>query len=224
MRWDDPAIEQPLAILWDYMRLVHAPSQADAILALGSFDPQAAVVAAGLWRAGWARTIIMSGGIAHQGTLLQSGWDRSEAEVFADVAVAEGVPREAILLECEAQNTGQNFSLGKALAVRLGLKIERLLVAAKPYMTRRGYATGRIAWPEAELLMQCEEIDVRAYFARDPKPERTLRAMIGDFHRILVYPGLGFQIEQDVPEPVLSAARALVQAGFGDRLIAGHTL
>ena len=67
-------------------------------------------------------------------------------------------------------------------------------------MTRRGFATGRKVWPEVELVMQCEEIGVAGYFAREADPERTLLALVGDLHRILVYPALGFQIEQAVPD------------------------
>src|SRR5215472_6183513 len=122
MPWSDSAIEQALATAWDYMRLIHPVAAADAILALGSFDPMVAVCAAGLWHANLAPVIIMSGGIAHRGSLLATGWDRAEAQVFADVAVKEGVPRQAILLEDKAQNTGENFSHSKVLSERLGLK------------------------------------------------------------------------------------------------------
>ena len=185
------------------MRLVHAPRRADLILTLGSFDPNAAVHAASLWRAGLAPTIIMSGGIAHRGGLLDTGWDRTEARVFADVARREGVPAEAILLEERAENTGDNFVFGRAVARRAGLAPRRILVVAKPYMTRRGHATGRLKWPDAELNMQCEDIDLLDYFAREPDPERALLALVGDLHRILVYPALGFSIAQDVPPPVI---------------------
>ena len=71
MAGDDAGITDALAVAWDYMRLVHPPRAADAILTLGSFDPKAAVHAARLWRAGLAPVIIMSGGIAHQGGLLE---------------------------------------------------------------------------------------------------------------------------------------------------------
>ncbi len=224
MAWSDPEIARPLGVVWDYMRLVHPAAPADAILTLGSFDPQAAVHAASLWRAGLAPVVIMSGGIAHRGGLLDTGWDRPEAEVFADVAVREGVPREKILIEDRAQNTGDNFILGKAVAARAGLHLEKLLVVAKPYMTRRGFATGRKVWPEVELYMQCEPIDMDAYFAREPDPERTLLAMIGDLHRIVVYPVLGFQIEQERPDAVMQAFAALVAAGYGSRLVARYDL
>jgi uncharacterized SAM-binding protein YcdF (DUF218 family) len=206
------------------MRLVHPLVRADAILTLGSFDVQAAVHAAALWKRGLAPVIVMSGGLAHRGGLLDTGWTRTEARVFAQAARAEGVPETAILLEEEAQNTADNFVLGRAVAERAGLKLQKLLVVAKPYMTRRGFATGRKAWPEAELVMQCEAIGVADYFAREADPERTLLALVGDMHRILVYPAMGFQIAQDVPMTVIEALRRLVDAGYGARLVAGYDL
>ncbi len=224
MAWNDRAIRGALRTAWDFMRLVHTPRPTDVILTLGSFDPNAAVRAAALWHAGLAPTIIMSGGIAHRGGLLDTGWDKTEARVFADVALREGVPAEAILLEEQAENTGDNFVFGRAVARRAGLEPRRVLVVAKPYMTRRGYATGRVKWPEVELLMQCEEIDLLDYFAREPDPERALLALVGDLHRIIVYPSLGFSIAQDVPPPVIAALRALVAAGYGARLLPGHGL
>jgi uncharacterized SAM-binding protein YcdF (DUF218 family) len=220
--WNDPEVAASLRTAWDYMRLVHPPQPADAILALGSFDPRAAVHAAALWRAGLAPIVIMSGGIAHRGGLLDTGWNQPEARVFAGIALGEGVPTEAILIEDRAQNTGDNFILGRAVAERAGLHIGKLLVVAKPYMTRRGFATGRKVWPDAELLMQCEDIDVEDYFAREADPERALLALVGDLHRIMVYPTLGFQVEQDVPPSVIDALRRLVAAGYGGRLLAGY--
>jgi hypothetical protein len=99
-----------------------------------------------------------------------------------------------------------------------------LLVVAKPYMTRRGFATGRKLKPEIELSMQCERIDVADYFAREPDPERTMLALVGDLHRIIVYPHLGFQIAQDVPPEVVDALGRLVAAGYGARLVPGHEI
>jgi uncharacterized SAM-binding protein YcdF (DUF218 family) len=221
---DDPDVLQPLSVVWEYMKLVHAPQPVDVILTLGSFDPLAAIRAAELWREGWAPIIVMSGGIAHKGTLLDSGWDRTEAEVFADVAMKQGVPREAILLEADAQNTGENFSNTRVMLDTMGIPVSRLIAVAKPYMIRRGYATGRMAWPNVDILMQCEDITARDYFLRDPQPDRTLRALVGDMHRIIAYPKLGFQIAQDVPASVIGALRSLVRAGFGDRLVPGYPL
>lgn len=221
MPWNEPPVHDALVTAWNYMRLVHEPARADAILTLGSFDAEAAVVAAGLWHQRLAPVIIMSGGIAHAGGLLDTGWDRAEAEVFAEIAVARGVPPEAVLIEPRATNTGENFAFARDLASQHGLAIGTLLVVAKPYMTRRGWATGRVVWPEAELRMQCESISVDRYFTREPDPERTLKALVGDLHRILVYPSLGFQAEQPVPPEVTEALRVLAAFGYGDRLVPG---
>jgi len=46
--------------------------------------------------------------MAHQGDLLATNWDKTEAEVYADEAVALGVPRERIVLEPRAMNTAEN--------------------------------------------------------------------------------------------------------------------
>jgi len=222
--WSDAALKPFLRIVWDYLTLVHPAQPADAILALGSFDPQAAVTAAALWKQGLAPMVIMSGGLAHKGGLLDTGWDRPEARIFADIALGEGVPAHAILIEDRAQNTGDNFAYSRAVAERAGLSLRRLLVVAKPYMTRRGYATGLKVWPQVALSMQCEQISPEDYFARETDPERTLQAVIGDLHRIMIYPALGFQIEQTVPAEVMVAMRRLVEAGYGKRLLPGHPL
>ena len=222
MAWNAPGVARTLRVAWEYMRLVHPPEPADAILTLGSFDPQAAVHAASLWKAGLAPVVIMSGGIAHRGGVLDTGWDRSEARVFADVAIGEGVPHTAILLEERAQNTGDNFVFGLGVAQQANIQPKKLLVVAKPYMTRRGFATGRRLVPTVDLLMQCESIDVFDYFAREADPERTVLALVGDLHRIIVYPRLGFQIAQHVPPDVIEALRDLVAEGYGARLVPGH--
>jgi uncharacterized SAM-binding protein YcdF (DUF218 family) len=223
MAWNDRAIAASLDTAWNYLRLVHRPEPADAILTLGSFDVRAAIHAAALWKAGLAPIVIMSGGIAHRGGVLDTGWDRPEARVFADAAIGEGVPAKAILLEEHAQNTGENFTLGLAVAARANLRPRKLLVAAKPYMTRRGFATGRKLCPDIEMLMQCEAIDAAPYFAREPDPERTLLALVGDLHRLFVYPRLGFQIAQEASPEVVDALGRLA-AAYGARLVPGYDL
>ena len=149
----------------------------------------------------------MSGGIAHRGGVLDTGWDRTEARVFADGARPRACPPRR---SCSRRGRRTPPTTSSSAAPWRGGRAQprRLLVVAKPYMTRRGFATGREKWPEVELVMQCEEIGVADYFAREADPERTLLALVGDLHRILVYPAMGFQIAQDVPAPVIEALRA----------------
>ncbi len=211
-------------VIWRYLRLIHEPEHADFILCLGCNDPGVARHAACLWHQGWASRIVMSGGLAHQNDFARTGWERPEAEVFAEAAVKCGVPREVILLENRATHTGENFAMTRALLATLSLPSpKRLLVVAKPYMTRRGFVTGGKVWHGVELRMQCERVDLETYLERWPELGLILNLMAGDLHRIMMYPLLGFQIRQEIPEGVLAALECLVSAGFGKHLVASHS-
>src|SRR4051812_10576182 len=94
--------------IWDYLFLGHTPIKADVIVALGTNDLRVAEFAAGLFEQGYGHTLVCTGGIAHQGDLLATPWDRSEAEMYASVAEEHGVPSEHILLEMRALNTAEN--------------------------------------------------------------------------------------------------------------------
>lgn len=72
-----------------------------------------------------------------------------ESVLFRDYAVARGVPAAAMLLETEATNTKENFTLSAPLIERqLGWgNIRRVALVAKPYHMRRAIMTARRHWP-----------------------------------------------------------------------------
>jgi hypothetical protein len=45
--------------------------------------------------------------------------------------------------------------------------------------------------------------------------------MVGDLHRIRVYPAKGYQIAQDIPDDVWAAFETLVEAGYDKYLVSG---
>ena len=107
-------------IIWDYHQLRHRTIPADIIVALGTNDLRVAEFAADLYREGFGSTLVCTGGVAHQNDLLATTWDRTEAEMYADVAVRRGVPRDRILLETRATNTAENIRFARALIERRG--------------------------------------------------------------------------------------------------------
>jgi len=50
--------------------------------------------------------------------------------------------------------------------------------------------------------------------AEEQKIEDLINEMVGDIERILTYPSKGFQIYQEVPQPVLQAFIQLKAAGY----------
>ena len=99
-------------IVWDYHHVHHTLRKADCIVVLGSHDTRVAERGAELFLEGWAPLVVFSG---HLGSLTSGIWTRSEAEVFAEIAVERGVPRDRILLESRSTNTGENVDFTRQL-------------------------------------------------------------------------------------------------------------
>jgi len=222
----DPGFDERIAaaarVVWNWLCLRHDLKPASAILCLGSFDPSAARFATQLYQQHWAPRLIFSGGIAHRNDLGSTGWDKPEAEVFAAIAESEGVPKSAIILESASTNTGENFAFTRGELVRLGVKAHRLILVTKPYMTRRAAATAAVVWPSVEWIVQHEPISFDDYLSRCGDVERVLQVMVGDMHRMLIYPYLGFQSVQEVPADTLSAFRYLAANGYNRHLVTGY--
>ena len=173
-----------------------------------------------MFHEGWAPLVIFSGG---QGSITRTLWDEPEAERFARIAVALGVPQEHILIEAHSTNTGENIQFTKRLLAERELELQKFIVVQKPYMERRAFATFRKLWPEKELVVTSPQVSFREYVTH--YANRTLSAadvvgiMVGDLQRIKIYPARGYQIAQEIPDDVWSAFEELVRAGYDKYLI-----
>jgi uncharacterized SAM-binding protein YcdF (DUF218 family) len=207
-------------VLWDYHRLRHELVRSDAILVLCSHDLRVAERGADLFLEGWAPLLIFSGGL---GSITRQLMTRPEAEQFADVAAAMGVPRDRMLIEDQSTNTGENVRFTRALLLARGLDFRSFLVVQKPYMERRSFATFRKVWPEPDVRVTSPQVSMDAYLRGYGHASLTARdvvsIMVGDLQRIRVYAERGFQIPQEIPDDVWAAYEELVRAGFDERLV-----
>jgi uncharacterized SAM-binding protein YcdF (DUF218 family) len=197
--------------LWDYMLLGHELVQSDLILVLGSNDVRVAEHAAGLFVRGLAPLMVCSG---HVGRLTATRFARSEAETFADVAVAKGVPRDAILLERRATNSGENLAFTRELLEARAIHPRRIILVQKPYMERRAYATFLRQWPGPEARVTSPPIPFDGYFTPDLPRELVINVLVGDVQRMKVYAERGFQVPQPMPDDVWAAFSELVARGY----------
>ncbi|HEX7651565.1 MAG TPA: YdcF family protein [Candidatus Paceibacterota bacterium] len=205
-------------IIWDYM-LMHQPlANADAIFVLGSNDLRVAEYAAKLYFDGWAPLIVFSGDTGLKGNAREK-WGMAEAEKFASVAKELGVPEDAMLLEPQATNTGENILFTKKLLEEKGLRPKKLLLLQKPYMERRTYAAFAKQWPGMEFSVSSPPISFEDYPDSEHSKERLINMLVGDLARIKEYPAKGFQIEQEIPDDVWSAYEELVRRGFTTYLV-----
>lgn len=210
-------------VIWEYHHMHHELKKADILLVLGSHDLRVPEYAAKLFVNSFASVVIVSGGIAHHNDLLKASWQGTEAEKFAEVLANNGVPTESILLEKEAKNTGENFSLSRAVLDRAGIEFHSVIAITKPYMERRAFATGSKQWPDKEITVSSPPISFEEYFGayanQETSPEDILNIMMGDLQRIDMYGKNGFQIPQEIPGEVWNAFAELKSRGFTKHLL-----
>ncbi len=206
--------------IWDYHQLNHVLSKAHAILVLCSYDKAVAERGAQLWLDGWAPLLIFSGGL---GSITSRLWREPEADQFAQIAVGMGVPKDRILTENRSTNTGENILFTRQLLAERHIDIGKFLLVQKPYMERRSYATFRKLWPDKELVVTSPRVSFDEYLTKYSNSALStadvISIMVGDLQRIQVYPDKGYQIPQDIPDPVWDAFEELVRAGYDKHLI-----
>jgi uncharacterized SAM-binding protein YcdF (DUF218 family) len=210
------SVERWARIVWDYHHVGHALEKADCILALGSHDTRVAERAADVLLEGWAPLLVCSG---HLGALTSGTWTRSEAEVFAEVASARGVPRESILLEDRSTNTGENVDFTRRLLLGRGIRPRRAIAVQKPYMERRTLATFAARWPELDVRVTSPQLSFDAYAQGEIRRDDVIHIMVGDLQRLVVYGRKGWSTPQEIPTEVQEAYEGLVAAGYTRRLL-----
>jgi uncharacterized SAM-binding protein YcdF (DUF218 family) len=198
-------------IIWDYHHLNHELQAADAIWVLCSHDLRVADRAVELYEQKLAPRIIFSGGF---GNFTDGVFEKPEADLFAERASQLGVPESAIMRENQSRNCGENVICTQRLLQELDLHLGSVIAVQKPYMERRTFATIRRQWPELELRVTSPKLSFEDYCTADIPMEKVIGIMVGDFQRIMEYPRLGFQIEQEVTTESKTAFEFLVAEGF----------
>ena len=216
----DDRVRELAQVLWDYHRLGHTLSPADAVMVLCSHDTRVAERGAQLFLQGMAPLLIFSGGL---GTITRHLMTTPEAEVFAAIAERAGVPRDSMLIENRSANTGENVSFTRQLLEERGLDLRRFILVQKPYMERRTFATFKKVWPAPAIAVTSPQVTMddylRAYSNESLSPADVVSIMVGDLQRIRIYADKGFQIPQEIPESVWWAYEQLVALGFDSRLV-----
>lgn len=208
-------LNELVSIIWDYLCLHQQVDKADCILTLGSHDIRVAHRAADLYAQGLAPYVVFSGGFGR----LTGDFLKSEAEMFADEAVKNGLPKDKMIIENKSTNTGENIKFSLSLLKENKLNPQTLILVTKPYMERRAYATFKKIFPEKKVVATSPLIDFDHYPYNGFTKNDIICLMLGDLQRIKIYPGKGFQVYQDIPEDVWDAYNQLLALGYSKQLI-----
>ena len=206
-------------VLWDYLCLHTPPKKADCIVGFGCYNEDIPRRAAQLYQDGFAPLVLFTGGLGRNTAQM---WTESEAEHFGRIALAEGVPKNALLLETESANTAENIAYTRDLLTQKGIAVSSILGVHKPYMERRIYAAWKNYWPEMPFEVTSYQQNMAEYLetnaARGRSSRATVEMLVGDFQRMDLYAKKGYQIPQEIPDTVWSAFYALVEMGYTAQL------
>jgi uncharacterized SAM-binding protein YcdF (DUF218 family) len=164
---------------------------ADLLFVFGTRQDEAlrASEACRLWRAGYFRWSIVSGGVT-------PGSELSECAIIKQAMVDGGIPPERILEEHRAINTGENviFSL-PIIDAALGLSnIHSVICLGNTWTARRYAMTLHRHWPEVEkMLLTVDSFATpRALWHTDPELRRRILA---EWDKVEPYKAKGFIAE-----------------------------
>jgi len=198
-------------LLWSYMASFRSAEPCDAVVVCCSYDLRVCDFACDLVKSGLSRRLVMSG---KTGNWTRHLWTRSEAAVFKERALENGVPESAVLLEDRSTNFGENIAFTRALLPGA----RAITFITKPAAVLRVKLTAEKQWPGIALFVTCPELQ----FPRDVSPVIGLLGiiseMVGDIERIQRYPALGYQVPHELPQDVLDAWKYLIERGFTHHL------
>ena len=204
-------------LLWDYLRIGAPLERREAIVAFGGHDLRVADWAAQLWLDGWAPTLVLSGGLGYYTSKI---WREPEAHKFRRIAIERGVHADAILVEDQSRNSGENAALTRRLLETGGLRLRQAICVQKPYLERRVQLTLQKQWPACNFLMSSPPIPYEMYAQTGIIGfDKLINELVGQVDRVEKYPELGFTENAEVPEEVIAAKRQLVELGFANYLV-----
>ena len=206
-------------ILWDFMRMNQRPEKADVIIGFGCYDEDIPKRCSELYHQGFAPWVCFTGGLGRNTSGI---WTKSEAERFAAIAMAEGVPAECIILENKSKNSAENLLFTPKILAESGIRAERIIAVHKPYMEKRLWAAMQIYWPEVQAVFTSPNVTVEEHIAHAEavgiSRKRVIETIVGDVQRMELYADKGYQIPVEIPDEVKAAFDALVAEGYTGQL------
>jgi len=213
---DDLKVNAFARQIWNYCNIQMPLIKSDAIVVLCSHDIRIAEFASKLFLEGWAPYLIFSGGISSFTSRIYS---TSEAEVFREIAIANNIPPEAIIIETNSTNTQENLEFTWNIFEQRKLQPSKVILVQTPNMLRRAYATATHLFPDVEFFTTSHKISFEEAPHSYLSKEMLIHELVGDLQRISIYADRGFIKPQVIDPSVFNAYHELKNSGYKGNLI-----
>lgn len=219
-------IRKDIEILWDYLCLRNEPVKADCIIGLGSILKSVPKKCAALYKQGYGDYIVFTGncGKGTEGII-----SKTEAEIFKDIAVLEGVPEDKILIETKATNTYENFKYSMQVLEANNLKPKSFLIVGKPYQERRANCIASVELAKfkfflASFLVSFNEFIEYVETNNLMSLDDVINELVGEINICIIAPNYGIQQKCDIPKEVIKSYERLCNAGYTRYIVSDTTI
>lgn len=181
------------------------PQKVDAIFLPGGSHPEQPEYAAELYRKGYAKWLIPSGGVSvkrdkwpgvRSKADIYNGDYQSDCEFFTDVFVKNGVPANVIVVEDKSGHTRDNAFFSRMAVDKKGIEIKTAIIVCKAFHARRCLMLYQMAFPDTTFYV-CPVVCMGITKDNWHKTERGVDRVLGELARC------GNQFVGDVKEYLL---------------------
>lgn len=207
-----------LKIVWDYMVIETPIEKSDLIIGCGCLNLKIPVRCSELIKQGFADKVIFAGGL---GKLTQNEFKKSEAEIFKQIAIENGINKNDILVENKSTNTGDNFKFTKKIMEENNINANKIIIVHNNLSRRRTLNAAKVVFPNKKLSITSPKLTFEESIENlnrktNTQAKNIISVMVGDIQRIIIFPQFGWQVKDIVPDKVIQAYYELKAMGYDD--------
>ena len=175
----------------EFIFVSDTPRKVDAIFLPSGSHPEQPEYAAELYRKGYAKWLIPSGGVSVKRTKFDgvkskadicNGDYKTDCKFLTDALNINGVPKSAIYGEDKSGHTRDNAFFSKKVADENGLSIKTAIIVCKAFHARRCLMLYQMAFPDVEIKVcpiHCYNITKDNWY----KTEKGIDRVLGELAR-----------------------------------------
>lgn len=146
----------------DFLFVEDKPQKSDAIMVVGGSFPEAAEIAADLWKKGYAPYIFTGGGTSIKTGIfpgsktkreIYDGNYETEYDFYRDVLIKNGVDETAVIGENQSSYTKENALFAKKTANEKSLSVKSAILICKSFHSRRCLMLYQLYFPNTRFFI-----------------------------------------------------------------------
>lgn len=156
-------MDRNIKSITDFVFVEDTPQKSDVIMIVGGSYPEAAEIAADLWKQGYADKIMIGGGVSIKTGKFPGSRSKQdiynkayadECEFYTDVLLKNGVDENVIYSENKSSFTKENAIYARQLADKHNLDIHKAILICKAFHARRSLLFYQTVFPMTEFYVK----------------------------------------------------------------------